>query len=98
MTTLLALPQFENDLLDIWLTIAADNPAAADAMVDRLWDRCQGLIQHPKLEPMRSDIAIDCRQLTVGSYLILYRISGNTVELVRAVHGHRSLTSVYPES
>ena len=98
MTALVALPQFESDLLDIWLTIAVDRPSAADAMVDRIWERCRALIDHPQIGPSRVDIAEDCRQLTIGSYLVLYRIAGDAVELVRAVHGRRNLTTVFPEA
>lgn len=98
MTALSALPQFENDLLDVWLTIAVDNPAAADAMIDRIWERCQALRQQPKMGPSRADIAPDCRQLSVGAYLVLYRITDDTVELVRVIHGRRDLAAVFSQT
>ena len=91
MAKLTYLPRFHADLSDIWLYIAQDNPAAADRMVDKLFNRCKLLEDHPEAGPARPDIAPDCRMLVEGRYLILYRIAGQTVELVRALDGAQRL-------
>ena len=41
--------------------------------------------------PARDDIRPGLRYLVSGSYLLLYRIVGDDIEVVRAVHGRRDL-------
>jgi toxin ParE1/3/4 len=97
MTTVVGLPQFEADLDDIWYYVAARNVAAADALIDRIRLRCEALAEHPELGPQRPDLSPACRQLVVDPYLVLYRISDDAVELVRAIHGRRHLIGAFPE-
>jgi len=65
--------QAEEDLIDLWLYIAQDNPGAADRLLDEIEDKCSLLAANPQLGPARPDIAADCRSFPVGRYLILYR-------------------------
>jgi toxin ParE1/3/4 len=81
----------EEDLLDIWLYIAVDNPQAADRLVDRLDSACARLAAHPLSGPSREDIGAGVRHLVVENYLILYRYDGKAVEIVRILHGQRRL-------
>lgn len=83
--------QAEADLIDIWVAIAGDDPAAADRMLDRLEQRCLALARHPKLGRGRPDIAAGARCLVERPYLILYRIVRRHVEIVRVIHGAREL-------
>jgi toxin ParE1/3/4 len=41
------------DLLDIWLYIAPQNPVAADRVFDRIEESCQLLRDHPEIGPAR---------------------------------------------
>ncbi len=81
----------EDDLVDIWLTIAADNDMAADALLDRIDRVCENLARFPELGPGRADLAPELRTIAVGRYLILYRIITDGVEIVRVTHGARYL-------
>lgn len=83
------------DLDDIWLHVALDNPAAADRLIDRIVARCQDLADHPRLGPSRPEIAPEARILVVGDYLALYRIMGDSAEIVRVVHGARALKALF---
>jgi toxin ParE1/3/4 len=62
------------DLIEIWEHVAADNPAAADALLDHIEKTCSQLIDHPRLGPARDDIRPGFRYLIVGDYVALYRI------------------------
>jgi toxin ParE1/3/4 len=84
--------QAEEDLIDIWLYIAQDNPDAADGMLDTIEEKGRLLADNPELGQARPDIAKDFRYLPVGRYLMLYRIIPGGIELVRMVHGMRQLT------
>jgi toxin ParE1/3/4 len=83
--------QADADLIDIWLAIAADDPAAADRMLDRLEQRCMALTRHPRLGRGRPDIGTGARCLVERPYLILYRIAGPEVVIVRVLHGAREM-------
>ncbi|TVS00306.1 MAG: type II toxin-antitoxin system RelE/ParE family toxin [Rhodospirillales bacterium] len=79
------------DLIEIWEHVTADNPAAADALLDRIDDACSRLIDHPRLGPARDDIRPGLRYRIVSDYVVLYRLIDDDVEIVRVVHGRRDL-------
>ncbi len=82
---------------EIWLHVAQDNLSAADALIDRLVGRCDSLAEHPKLGPSRPEIAAEARMLVVDSYLILYRVTGEGVEIVRVVYGARLFEGLFDD-
>jgi len=84
----------EEDLIDIWLYIAQDNPAAADNLLDNIEEKGRLLAENPMLGQARPDIAEDFRYLPVGRYLMLYRAIPNGIELVRVAHGMRLLSEL----
>ena len=84
----------EEDLVEIWLHIGTDNPAAADKLLDR-FDSVFGLLAaNPALGPARPDLAPELRYFVVRNYLILYRQIADGVEIIRVVHGARYLPDV----
>jgi toxin ParE1/3/4 len=83
------------DLDEIWLSIALDSPSAADRLIDRILQRCLSLANYPRLGPARPEIAHDARMLTVGDYIVLYRINEMGPEIVRVVHGARRLDGLF---
>ena len=86
--------QAEIDLLDIWAFISQDNITAADKIVRQLDARSHELLEHPEMGIARDDVAKGMRHLVMGSYLILYRIDGEDIEVVRYLHGARNLFSI----
>jgi toxin ParE1/3/4 len=88
--------QARDDLLSIWSYIAADNPSAADRLLDTIDRRCAALAENPKLGPARPDIAAELRYFPVGSYLIFYREVSEGVEIVRVLHGARNVRAIFP--
>ena len=77
------------DLLEIWLHIAAENPAAAERVFDRIEARVSILERFPEAGPARPEIAPDARVLVEPPYLILYRVLPGVVQIVRLLHGAR---------
>ena len=45
--------QAEEDLIDIWLYIAPDNPGAANRLLDEIEDKCSLLADNPQIGPAR---------------------------------------------
>ncbi len=84
----------EEDLIEIWIYIAADNPTAADRLLDQIDTKCQMLANNPELGQARPDIASGLRYFPVGRYLILYRNISEGIEVVRVVHGARHLPDI----
>ncbi len=58
----------EEDLIDIWTYIAADNPAAADRVIDRIEDMFGRVATNPQLGQARTDLAEGLRYSVSGSY------------------------------
>jgi toxin ParE1/3/4 len=79
----------EEDLIEIWLHIATENPGAADKLLDRIDAVFNLLAANPATGPARPDLAPDLRYFVVANYLILYRQIAEGVEVVRVVHGAR---------
>jgi toxin ParE1/3/4 len=79
------------DLLDIWLYIAPQNPVAADRVFDRIEESCQLLKEHPELGRARPEIAGDARALVIDRWLALYRLIEHGVQVVRIIDGSRDL-------
>jgi toxin ParE1/3/4 len=78
-------------LVEIGEYIAADNPPAADRVVDALMERVTFLSGNPQIGSPRADIAEGMRLFPVGNYLLLYREIPTGVEVVRILHGARDL-------
>jgi toxin ParE1/3/4 len=79
------------DLLDIWLTIAIDNPQAADRVYERLERRMATLAQFPLIGVAQPAIASNARMLVERPYLILYQVTSDGVQIVRVLHGARDV-------
>ena len=87
--------QAKQDLIEIWVYVADNNPTAADKLLDTLNKKIGMLSDHPLLGPARPDIAPDLRYLISGNYLILYRVHRDSVEIVRVLHGARNLSALF---
>ncbi len=83
------------DLIGIWTHIAADDPAAADRALDRLDEAASRLARNPQTGPVRDDIRPGLRHLVSVSYLLLYRIADDDIEIVCAVYGRRDLYGLF---
>lgn len=80
--------------MDIWCHIAIESPAAADRVLDRLAKRINLLRDYPELGASRPEIADEARILVEGNYLILYRIAGESIDIIRIVHGARDVANL----
>jgi toxin ParE1/3/4 len=74
-------PAAEADLLDIARYIAADNPRAADRVIDAIHEKAQLLASEPELGRHRGELAPRLRSLPVGPYVIFYRLVPGGIEV-----------------
>lgn len=73
----------------IFEAIEADNPRAAIAVDERIRKQIEGLMQFP--ETGRPGRIAGTRELVIHGtpYIAAYRITGNTVRILRVLHGAR---------
>jgi antitoxin ParD1/3/4/toxin ParE1/3/4 len=82
----------EFDLDDIWEYIAADNIAAADRWIERLYDAFEALGQTPGMGHKREDLTPHPVLFwPVGAYLIVYRAERRPIEIAAVVQGSRDI-------
>lgn len=94
MPRLVRSPRAKEDLIELWSYIAADNPSAADQMLDTINEKLDMLAASPRLGPARPDIAEGLRLFPIRRYVILYRELPDGIEVVRVVHGMRRLSGL----
>lgn len=83
-------PEASADIDAIWDYIANDNRAAADRVVDELYERFRLLAESPgigELQPRLADGTY--RRFTYRSYVIYFRPIENGIVVVRVLHGAR---------
>lgn len=90
----------EQDFLDIVEYLAAENLSAAHTVGDQIEKQLQSLSRHPFLGKVPSDAKLarmGYRVLTVGDYLVLYKVCGKTVLVYRIIHGVRDILPLLDE-
>ena len=82
----------ELDLDEIWEYIAQDNLDSADRWIGKLFDAFQLLAQTPAIGHKREDLTpLPVLFWPVGSYLILYRVQDDRIEIVAVTQGARDI-------
>ena len=94
MPRLVRSARAKEDLIELWSYIAADNPTAADHVLDTINENLRKLAGNPRLGPARPDIAEGLRLFPIRRYVILYRELPDGIEVVRVVHGMRRLSGL----
>ncbi|MET0355420.1 MAG: type II toxin-antitoxin system RelE/ParE family toxin [Cellvibrio sp.] len=92
---ILISPQAEEDLVDIWLYIAADSPDNADRFLDYIYQQARHLAELPQSGKLRPELAPDLRSFPVAKYLLFYREQNSNIELVRVLHAARDLDTFF---
>ncbi len=82
------------DYLDIFLYIGEHNVDAAERTLQAFDDAILLIADMPKCGPARPEIGLGVRSLSVGQYLILYRVGEKAIDILRVVHGARNLRSL----
>jgi len=91
MARIVHSPAAEDDLLEIWVGLAANNVSAAERLMDDLDAATQNLATQPLIGKARREFGPGIRSFPVRDYVIVYRPILDGVELVRVVHGARDL-------
>jgi toxin ParE1/3/4 len=82
-----------NDLDSIADYIALDNPAAARALVARIFEHVDQLEKHPLSGSKPPELrGLNYRQIVEPPCRVFYRVDGNTVYIVHVMRGERQLS------
>ncbi|MDH6267185.1 toxin ParE1/3/4 [Rhizobium sp. SG_E_25_P2] len=84
-------PKAEDDLREIWLSIAVHNEAAADKLILRLFAKMKLASDHPHIGPQKAELGEKTRFLTVGDYIILYEPRDDEIFVASIVYGGRDV-------
>lgn len=95
MPSIIRSSQSEQDVYEIAVFIARDNPDAAIRLVDRFDETLKMLAENPMAGRAREELAPDVRSFPVGNYLLFYRPKQNGIELIRVLHGARDLRRLF---
>jgi plasmid stabilization system protein ParE len=84
----------EADLEDIADFIALDNSVRAVSFVGELRKKAIAIGHAPRAYAACPDLGTDLRRAIHRSYLIVFRINSNRVEVLRVIHGARDVRKV----
>lgn len=95
MTSLHFTPRAIADLEAVHAYIASDSFKRASATIGRVRDRCRILRRWPELGRPRPELGPDIRSFPVGLLIVLYRLAGDRVEILRIIDGRRDVATVF---
>lgn len=86
----------ESDLLDLWLTIAEENPLAADSTLDSIQETVSLLGSQPEMGRVRGELSDRLRSFpTRTPYIIFYLTDTEGLLVVRVLHHARDIDAEY---
>lgn len=86
----------EADLLELWLTIAEENPVAADESLDSIQSTVSVLAGQPEMGRARPELADGLRSIpTRTPYIIFYLPDADGLLVVRVLHHARDIDGNY---
>ncbi len=84
----------DQDVIDIWFHIAAENILAADLLAAEFEAKFALLGALPEIGHVRQDLPAGVRSFPVGNYLIIYKHESATVRIIRVLHGARQIENL----
>jgi toxin ParE1/3/4 len=89
-------PEAEAELDEIWYYIATESSSieVAERMLDAINDQFALLSKHPLLGRSRDDLKPGLRSITVGAYVVLYRVENEDDVILHVFQGRRDIRSV----
>jgi len=91
-------PSAKNDLRDIWrYFVGVASPEIADRLLRDIHRASERVRQRPLAWRARDEVMPGLRSILVHPYVVFYRLSDETVEIVRVLHQRRNLAAVFPK-
>jgi toxin ParE1/3/4 len=91
-------PSAEADLSGIWLHGAASwGVEQAERYADGLFAVFDLLAEFPEMARERAEFTPPVRIHPSGSHLVIYRLAGQRIEIIRILHAHQNLLAYLQE-
>lgn len=90
-------PEASQDLEEIIDYFASRNVEAGERFVEEFEKKCKYLANFPNMGRSYANIKSFLRGIPLDSYIILYRVIKDGIEIVRVVSGYRDLESLFAE-
>lgn len=100
MAVVLKRPKAEEDLRDIWLHIASENPGAATRLLRTIEEKLVKLAGFPFMGRARPELAEGLRSFLVRNYVVVYLPLAEGVEgieVIRVFHGREDIESHFQD-
>jgi toxin ParE1/3/4 len=92
-------PAARDDLRDIWrYFVGVASPEIADRLLRDIQRASERVRRRPLAWRGRDEVMPGLRSILVHPYIVFYRLSGETVEIVRVLHQRRNLAKAFPKS
>lgn len=85
----------EEDLLEIELYLTERSEMATDTFLGDIEAACRLLGEHPGVGRHRDELRAGVMSFPVGSYVVFYTAEDQAVVILRILHGHRDIPSVF---
>ncbi|MCF6300267.1 MAG: type II toxin-antitoxin system RelE/ParE family toxin [Proteobacteria bacterium] len=95
MLKLIISPQAREDLFEIWFYIAEDSTINADRFIDKLTEKYHWLTEFPEAGVKRDDLASNLQSFPVDRYMLYYKSTDKTLEIVRVLHSSRNIDQIF---
>lgn len=86
--------QAETDLADILGGLDERNPRTAERLAAAIDARCNFLGQFPQAGRTREELAPGLRSIVIDHYIVFYRVTPSSVEVLRVLHGARDIDTI----
>lgn len=95
MSRYIISPAASQDLDEIIDTFLQGSIEAGERFLEKFNRKCRNLIQFPQMGRSYEDLAPGLRGIPLEGYIILYRLAGGGIEIVRVVSGYRDLPALF---
>jgi toxin ParE1/3/4 len=90
-------PSATRDLNAIADYFLEHNIEAGENLLREFNRKCRNLIQFPNMGKSYANLKPDLRGLPLDGYIVLYRVKGDAVEVLRVVNGRQDLESLFSD-
>jgi toxin ParE1/3/4 len=87
-----------DDLREIWYEVAGRRgEPAADRTTTQILERCRSHARFPETGRSREDLGPGLRSFPVTPYVVFFRPAGETIQVLRVLHGRRDVNRIIRE-
>ncbi len=92
MRTLSRTPLAAQDVREVVDYLLEHSEPAADRFTTELEAACRLLPSQPRMGRERDDLAPGVRSIVVGKYVVFFRATDETIQILRVIHRARNIT------